>query len=227
MSKNALPNPCLGHDFAGQTLLQQALTHRSAGQENNERLEYLGDAILGFVIAEALFERFPEASEGALTRLRASLVKRETLARLARNEKLGDYVRLGGGELKSGGWRRDSILANATEAVIGAIYLDAGMDVCRSRILDLYSELLDSVSPENADKDSKTQLQEYLQARRLPLPQYRIVAEAGEAHAREFTVECSTSAVSKPIEAKGRSKQSAEQAAAEMMLQILQEPPGT
>ncbi len=223
MNGESLPNPCIGHRFHDQQLLKQALTHRSVGHDNNERLEYLGDAILGFVIAEALFERFPTASEGELTRLRASLVKRETLAKLAKHESLGDYILLGSGELKSGGWRRDSILANATEAIFGAIYLDAGIDICRQRIRELYTELLNSVSPAKASKDPKTQLQEYLQARRLPLPGYRIVAESGEAHAREFTVECSVSAVSDPIEASGKSRQAAEQAAAEIALQRLRD----
>lgn len=223
MIKYILPESCLGHQFKDQALLQQALTHRSAGSDNNERLEYLGDAVLGFVIAETLFERFPEASEGALTRLRASLVKKETLARLARSEKLGDHVQLGSGELKSGGWRRDSILANAVEAVIGAIYLDAGIDVCRQRIQTLYAELLNSVSPDKVGKDPKTRLQEYLQARHLPLPVYRIVAEKGEAHAREFIIECTVSEVAQPIEATGRSRQSAEQAAAEQALELLRE----
>lgn len=222
MSKIAFPESCLGHRFSENQLLRTALTHRSAGHENNERLEYLGDAILGFVIAEALYVRFPEASEGALTRLRATLVKRETLAKLAREAKLGEHILLGSGELKSGGWRRDSILANAVEAVIGAIYLDAGIDICRQRILDLYNGLLESVSPESAGKDPKTRLQEYLQARHMPLPVYSVIAESGEAHAREFTVLCEVASLSEPVEAKGKSKQAAEQAAAEIILDIFQ-----
>lgn len=223
MSKTAFPETCLGHRFSNQKLLRTALTHRSAGHDNNERLEYLGDAILGFVIAEALYQRFPEASEGALTRLRASLVKRETLARLARREKLGECILLGSGELKSGGWRRDSILANATEAIIGAIYVDAGIETCRERIIALFSDFLNAASPDKAGKDPKTQLQEYLQARHLPLPAYRILAESGEAHAREFTVQCEIASLSEPVEAKGKSKQSAEQIAAELALQKLQD----
>lgn len=222
MNGASLPETCIGHRFNDQQLLTRALTHRSAGNDNNERLEYLGDAVLGFIIAEALFERFPEASEGQLTRLRASLVKRDTLAGLAKQAQLGNHVVLGSGELKSGGWRRDSILANATEAVIGAVYLDAGMDACRRCVLDLYNDLLNAASPAKASKDAKTQLQEYLQARHLPLPSYRIVAESGEAHAREFTVECTISAISAAIEARGKSKQAAEQLAAEQALQQLQ-----
>lgn len=215
------PRRSLGHEFNDPRLLKIALTHRSAGYDNNERLEYLGDAILGFIIAEALFERFPNASEGSLTRLRASLVKRETLAHLARQVDLGGAIQLGGGERKSGGWRRDSILANAMEAVIGAIYLDAGIDVCRQCVLNMYQELLQSASPETAIKDAKTLLQEYLQARRRSLPVYRIVTETGAAHAREFTVECQIEGLSEPVIARGRSKQAAEQAAAEQALQFL------
>lgn len=222
-----MPSSCLGHHFNDAGLLKTALTHRSAGPVNNERLEYLGDAILGFVIAEALYQRFPEASEGSLTRLRAALVKRETLARLGRQMELGDSIQLGSGELKSGGWRRDSILANAMEAIIGAIYIDAGIEVCRQRVLELYSGLLNEVSPEKAGKDPKTMLQEYLQARHLPLPIYRIESESGEAHSREFTVECAVDGLD-TIRATGRSKQMAEQAAAERALQRLQtgESPG-
>ncbi|MCS3902619.1 ribonuclease-3 [Methylohalomonas lacus] len=216
-----IPTSCLGHDFNDAELLKTALTHRSVGAANNERLEYLGDAILGFVIAEALYQQFPQASEGSLTRLRAALVKRETLARLGRQQELGDLIQLGSGELKSGGWRRDSILANAMEAIIGAIYMDAGIEICRQRILDLYSQLLSEVSPEKAGKDPKTMLQEYLQARHLPLPIYRIESESGEAHSREFTVECAVDGLD-VIRASGRSKQMAEQAAAEQALQYLQ-----
>lgn len=213
---------CLGHSFKDASLLQTALTHRSVGVDNNERLEYLGDAILGFVIAEALYRQFPNAAEGSLTRLRASLVKRETLAELAREANLGELIMLGTGELKSGGWRRDSILANAMEAVIGAIYLDAGIEICQQRILDIYKILLAETSPAKLGKDPKTSLQEYLQARQLPLPTYKIISEAGEAHQREFTVRCTIACLGNSIEASGRSKQVAEQAAAEQALSALQ-----
>lgn len=217
-----LPTQYLGHQFRDQELLRIALTHRSAGRVNNERLEYLGDAVLGFVIAEVLYERFPDASEGSLTRLRASLVKRESLAQLAREHDLGEHIQLGIGEKKSGGWRRDSILANAMEAVIGAIYLDAGFNICRDRIRDIYSDMLAGVSPDASGKDPKTSLQEFLQARQLPLPVYRVVDESGEAHARQFTVECDVQGLPGPVHASGRSKQAAEQAAAEQALQALQ-----
>jgi ribonuclease III len=217
-----MPAQCLGHEFSDSELLRIALTHRSAGRLNNERLEYLGDAILGFVIAEALFIRFPEASEGSLTRLRASLVKRETLAGLARDINLGEHIQLGSGEKKSGGWRRDSILANAMEAVIGAIYLDAGFEVCRNRILEAYTDLLLQASPDTTTKDPKTTLQEYLQARQLPLPVYRVVDETGEAHDRKFTIECEVHGLPEAVHASGRSKQTAEQAAARQALLALQ-----
>ncbi|MEX2516223.1 MAG: ribonuclease III [Gammaproteobacteria bacterium] len=212
---------CLGHTFSNVTLLQTALTHRSVGVDNNERLEYLGDAILGFVIAETLFRQFPNAAEGSLTRLRASLVKRETLAELAREANLGELIMLGTGELKSGGWRRDSILANAMEAVIGAIYLDAGIETCQQRILDVYKVLLAKVTPAKLGKDPKTSLQEFLQARHQPLPTYKVISEAGEAHQREFTVRCSVACMESSVEATGRSKQIAEQAAAEETLSAL------
>lgn len=218
MKSQESPISCLGHEFKNAELLKIALTHRSAGHINNERLEYLGDAILGFVIAEALYQRFPETSEGGLTRLRATLVKRETLAKLGRQADIGNLIQLGSGELKSGGWRRDSILANAMEAIMGAIYLDAGIEVCRQRILAVYKDLLFEVSLDKAGKDPKTMLQEYMQARHLPLPVYRIESESGEAHAREFTVVCEIATLDKTVQAKGRSKQIAEQAAAELAL---------
>ena len=203
-------------------LLQTALTHRSSSHNNNERLEYLGDALLGFIIAEEVYNRFSQAPEGELTRLRASLVKKETLANLAREIELGDHLKLGPGELKSGGWRRDSILANALEAVIGAIYLDSDLDMCRECVLRLYQPLLTDISSDTFDKDPKTQLQEYLQARKQPLPKYDVIAEEGEVHARNFTVECRVTGVEKAIVAQGRSKRSAEQSAAQKALGILQ-----
>lgn len=218
MNSRQLPESCLGYSFNNTLLLKSALTHRSAGHDNNERLEFLGDAILGFVIAEALYRQFPDASEGTLTRLRASLVKRDTLAQLGRSAGISEYIQLGSGELKSGGWRRDSILANAMEAIIGAIYLDGGMENCRKSILHVFSDLLVGLSIENAGKDAKTRLQEYMQARQMPLPVYRISTESGEAHEREFTIECEVVGISAAVSASGRSKQAAEQAAAEKTL---------
>lgn len=211
----------LGHVFKNKNYLTTALTHRSASNNNNERLEYLGDALLGFIIAEALYRQFPGASEGELTRLRATLVKGETLARLARQLQLGDYIKLGSGELKSGGWRRQSILSNTMEAIIGAIYLDAGMESCRECVLSLYRELLKQTSLDNLVKDPKTRLQEYLQSQQQKLPDYKIIAEKGEAHARVFTVQCKIEHLDITVEAEGRTKRNAEQAAAQLILKQL------
>ena len=210
----------LDYKFGDEALLETALTHRSVTQNNNERLEYLGDAVLGMVIAEELFKRFPEANEGELSRLRASLVKGETLAEIALSFDLGDVIRLGQGELKSGGFRRKSILADAFEAILGAIYLDGGFESCRNIILKQFSLRLDSVSPETAEKDPKTRLQEYRQASKQSLPEYEIVNVTGEEHAQTFTVECVVTGMP-PVRAKGSSRRKAEQAAATMILETL------
>ncbi|MFQ5660572.1 MAG: ribonuclease III [Gammaproteobacteria bacterium] len=212
----------IGYKFKDETLLNTALTHRSSGKNNNERLEYLGDAILGLIIAETLYHRFPAQPEGVLTRLRAAMVRRETLANLARSLEIGDHLKLGTGEKRAGGWRRDSILSNAMEAVIGALYLDSDFDRCRRFVLDLYADLLSDLSLENIGKDPKTALQEYLQARKLQLPSYQVIAEEGEAHLREFTVECSIDGLDKKIIAQGKSKRTAEQSAARKALDLLQ-----
>lgn len=181
----------LGHQFGDLELASLALTHRSFGGCNNERLEFLGDSIVNFVIAEALFERFPQAKEGQMSRLRASLVRGVTLAEIAREFGLGDYLLLGSGELKSGGFRRESILADTLEALIGAIYLDGGMDVCRARIRDWFANRLGALSlGEQSGKDPKTRLQEYLQSRHQPLPHYELVKVEGKAHDQTFTVQC-------------------------------------
>ena len=210
----------LDYRFSDASLLETALTHRSVTQHNNERLEFLGDAVLGMVIAEELFKRFPQASEGELSRLRASLVKGDTLAEVARSFELGEVIRLGPGELKSGGFRRGSILADAFEAILGAIYLDGGFDSCRKIILAQFSSRLDSASPETAQKDPKTRLQEYLQANQQALPDYKIVDIAGEAHAQSFTVECQVEGMPS-VRAEGSSRRKAEQAAAEMIMENL------
>jgi ribonuclease-3 len=211
----------LGYTFADKTKLNTALTHRSLGQDNNERLEYLGDALLGFIIAEAIYRLYPGASEGELTRLRATLVKGETLAKLARKLNLGSYIKLGASELKSGGWRRSSILANAIEALIGAIYLDGGMDICRERVLQLYGDILKTSTPETLIKDPKTRLQEHLQSLQMNLPEYKVVMERGEAHDRIFTVRCEIPAMTISVQAEGKSKRNAEQAAAQLALDTL------
>jgi len=211
----------LGHEFARLSLLELALTHRSAASANNERLEFLGDALLGFVIAEALCERFPQADEGRLSRLRATLVKRESLARLARELELGDYLRLGAGELRSGGHGRDSILADAFEALLGAVYLDGGFEAGRRVVLARFAASLAATSLERSEKDPKTRLQEWLQARRRPLPDYAVLAVHGEDHDQTFTVACTLADADLAVRAEGSSRRRAEQAAATLMLERL------
>ncbi|HEB92865.1 MAG TPA: ribonuclease III [Gammaproteobacteria bacterium] len=208
----------MGYRFKTANLLEEALTHRSKGAVNNERLEFLGDAILGFVVAEILFARFPAEFEGVLTRFRASLVKKETLAELARSYQLGDYLRLGPGELKSGGFRRDSILADAMEAIIGAIYLDSDMSTARDFVLRSLGDRFDHLQ---VQKDPKTQLQEFLQARRQPLPEYSVTATHGTAHDQQFAVQCVVDGLSEPARGVGNSRRKAEQAAAQQALESL------
>lgn len=191
-----------------------ALTHRSFAGRNNERLEFLGDAILNFVAGEALFQRFPLAREGQLSRLRARLVKGETLAILARGFDLGEYLRLGSGELKSGGFRRESILADALEALIGAIYLDTGMDAARDRVLAWLSNEIEGLTLVDTNKDPKTRLQEFLQARASDLPQYEVVDIQGEPHCRSFLVECQVALLNDKTRGQGASRRIAEQVAA-------------
>jgi ribonuclease-3 len=202
-------------------LLEQALTHRSLGNNNNERLEYLGDAILGFVIADVIYHKFPNSAEGDLTRLRSSLVKGEKLAEIAREIQLSNELKLGQGELKSGGWRRDSILANTIEALIGAVYLDSGIEQCRNFILNLYQSHLDNIDPADIKKDSKSQLQEYLQSRKQDVPIYKVISESGSSHQPEFTVSCEINLIDDIVIAKGTSKRKAEQAAAEKAMSKL------
>ncbi|SDU76462.1 ribonuclease III [Pseudomonas sihuiensis] len=204
----------LGYSFKDQDLMILALTHRSFAGRNNERLEFLGDAILNFVAGEALFERFPQAREGQLSRLRARLVKGETLAVLARGFELGEYLRLGSGELKSGGFRRESILADALEALIGAIYLDAGMEAARERVLDWLTGELDGLTLVDTNKDPKTRLQEFLQSRACELPRYEVVEVQGEPHCRTFMVECQVALLNEKTLGQGGSRRIAEQVAA-------------
>ncbi len=210
----------LDYRFTHPELLESALTHRSAGSNNNERLEFLGDAVLNFLIADELYRRFPTASEGELSRARANLVRGSTLAALASLFELGNYLRLGPGELKSGGFRRESILAGALEAVIGAVYLDGGFDVCRALVLSIYRERLASISPETQPKDPKTRLQEYLQSQRMPLPTYNILAIEGNAHRQIFKVECIVENIV-PCQGEGANRRIAEQNAARKALQLL------
>ena len=211
------------YEFQDTSLLTAALTHRSKHSVNNERLEFLGDAILGFVIADELYRRFPAAAEGELSRCRSSLVKGEALAKLARRLELGDYLQLGPGELKSGGYRRNSILADAYEAIIGAIYLDGGLEQARAFILLNCQETLSTLSIDDAAKDAKTQLQEFLQARRLDLPTYEVVSTSGSAHQQTFTVSCRVEHFSVNTEAEGNSRRKAEQSAASVALSLIKE----
>lgn len=208
----------LGYHFNDQRQLQLALTHRSHSSSNNERLEFLGDSILNFLIGEALFGQFQEAREGQLSRLRSQLVKGDTLAELAREFNLGECLVLGEGEMKSGGHSRDSILADAVEAIIGAIYLESGLDICRERVLAWYSDRLDALRLDTSAKDPKSRLQEYLQAHHQPLPEYRIVEVGGEGHAQVFTIECLVGIAKQSTRAQASSRREAEKQAAEAML---------
>jgi ribonuclease-3 len=208
----------LGLDFRNPALIRRALTHRSAEAVNNERLEFLGDSVLGFVIAERLYERFAEADEGVLSRLRATLVNQTSLANIARKLELGDYLILGSGELKSGGYRRDSILSDALEALIGALLVDQGMDACRRWVLSLFAEQIDSLSLNDWRKDPKTLLQESMQARGLALPVYGLKSVEGQPHDQNFVVECRVAVTPETSEGKGASRKKAEQQAAEKML---------
>lgn len=211
----------LGHTFSEPALFELALTHRSCGKRNNERLEFLGDSILNFVIAEALYARFPEAREGQMSRLRARLVKGETLSEIARELEIGDYLRLGSGELKSGGFRRDSILADAVEAIIGAIYLDTDMACARSFILAWFQSRLDGLDLNETLKDAKTRLQEFLQSRRAALPKYELLSVEGEAHAQTFHIRCEVALLEQATEGVGSSRRQAEQEAARAALSAL------
>ncbi len=213
----------LGYRFAQEELLIQALTHRSHSRRNNERLEFLGDAILNCTIAQQLFERFPKAREGQLSRLRAHLVKGETLAELGREFELGECLRLGSGELKSGGFRRDSILADAVEAIIGAISIDSSMAEAQATIIRWYQPRLSDLNLSDNIKDSKTRLQELLQSRKSPLPVYNVRGVQGEAHDQTFTVDCEVAGLEKPTVGEGNSRRIAEQEAARAALKALGE----
>jgi len=210
----------LGYAFANPALLAQALTHRSAGYHNNERLEFLGDALVNLIVAELIYEQHPRADEGEMTRLRAALVNGTALASIARDAELGDRLNLGPGELKSGGFRRDSILADAFEAVIAAIYLDAGWPACRAIVRALFEGR--SATGSGTAKDAKTRLQETLQARALPLPIYELVASHGDEHAKTFDVECRIESLGVRTSGSGSTRRGAEQAAAEQALVALE-----
>lgn len=208
----------LGHEFSDPALLEQALTHRSFGSPHNERLEFLGDSVLNCVIAHELYRRFPKLREGEMSRLRASLVREQTLFELAQVVQLGDCLRLGEGELKSGGIARPSILADALEAVVGAVFLAAGFEEAQTVVLRLYGAHLLAMDPSQSRKDPKTQLQELLQAQRLPLPSYEVVATQGAAHNQTFVVECVIEKLGIRTSGNGSSRRLAEQGAAKAAL---------
>jgi len=208
--------------FNQPELFTMALTHRSMGAKNNERLEYLGDSILGFVIAEKLYEMFPAASEGELSRLRARLVNQGSLASLAREHNLGDYLILGSGELKSGGYRRDSILSDAVEAIMGALLKDQGVLECKEWILKIFAAKLGVLDLNKSEKDPKTQLQELMQSRKIELPVYDLIQMTGAAHAQTFSVKCTTNVEKvESCTGIGDSRKKAEQSAAEQMLKLI------
>ena len=211
----------ISYRFVSQSIAELALTHRSAARLNNERMEFLGDAILGFLIADELSNRFPEAPEGLLSRQRALLVNQQTLATLASQLQLGDLLVLGPGELKSGGRKRESILADAMEAVIGAVYQDGGLEVCRAVVLSLYNSLLGSDSTVVVHKDSKTRLQELLQSKSLPLPVYQVVSIGGEEHEQVFLVSCQISLLQESTFGQGANRRLAEQQAATRAIEAL------
>ncbi len=213
----------LGHRFSRPDLLVQALTHRSHSALNNERLEFLGDSVLNCSVARALYDAFPDLPEGSLSRLRANLVRQETLAEIAAGLQLGDVLRLGEGELKSGGFRRPSILADALESLFGAVFLDAGFDAAQHAVRGLFDPLIARIDPKASGKDSKTQLQEVLQSRRLPLPEYRLVDVQGEAHDQHFVVDCVLSRPTLTTRDTGKSRRAAEQAAAGGACEALQQ----
>ena len=208
----------LPYKFVETNLLTQALTHRSYSAKNNERLEYLGDGALNFIIANQLFQRFPVLDEGDLSRLRAQLVKEATISEIALSLDLGDALKLGEGELKSAGWRRPSILADALEAIIGAVYLDGGFAAAEALVLNLYADKLNTIDPKVIDKDPKSLLQELLQGKKVAVPEYAVVHTGGEAHAQVFIVECFIQKMDIRTVGEGTSRRIAEQKAAQLAL---------
>ena len=221
---NALPvlQTRISYSFTQPALLQQALTHRSFSATNNERLEFLGDSVLNFIIAHQLFNLFPHLPEGDLSRLRAKLVREASLAEIATDLNLGDALKLGEGELKSAGSRRPSILADALEAIVGAVYLDGGFDAAQQVVALLYRDKLQTIDPKAIDKDAKSQLQEYLQSKKMDLPEYQVVSIEGEAHAQTFTVQCFIKKLKLTTTGVGTSRRVAEQQAAKLAMDEIQ-----
>ncbi len=222
-----MKNSVIGIDyrFSDQQLLKEALTHRSCGAINYERLEFLGDSVLNLVISARLFELKPNADEGDLTRMRARLVRGESLTDIASGLGLGKQLKLGEGEMKAGGYRRASILADAFEALLGAIFLDSDYAACRDVILDLYDPLIERLPGIEELKDAKTRLQEWLQGRGRPLPEYLLLREEGADHVKKFYVQCRVADAGNMVEASGSSRRRAEQAAAAKLLELLQDVP--
>ncbi len=216
MGRNQIPG--IDHIFRDEDLLSEALTHRSRGRRNNERLEFLGDSVLSLVVSERLFEARPEASEGDLSRMRARIVRGETLSKIARQLNIGEHLILGAGELRSGGFRRASILTDSLEAIFGAIYLDGGFEKCRAVILQLTDPLISNLPDAEKLKDPKTRLQEWTQARGNVLPQYKLISESGADHQKQFLVRCSVPDSSVSVDATGSSRRKAQQAAARLVL---------
>jgi len=211
----------LDYQFQNSVLLKEAVTHRSASAKNNERLEFLGDSILNFVIAAELYTRYPASSEGDLSRLRASLVNKEGLFLVSQDLNLGSYLILGSGELKSGGYRRNSILADTVEAVFGAVYMDSDLERCRILILQLYHEQLENVPDADSLKDPKTKLQELLQSRKLGLPEYNVIEIVGKAHNQQFTVNCSINKLELTTQGSASNRRKAEQQAADNIIPLV------
>ena len=211
----------IDYPFNNPALLTQALTHRSFSGINNERLEFLGDGALNFIIAHQLYQRFPRLAEGDLSRLRAALVKESTLSEIAFSLNIGDALKLGEGELKSAGWRRPSILADALEAIVGAVYVDGGYVAAETLVLKLFEEKLAIIDPKVIDKDAKSQLQEYLQGKKIELPDYKVVSIEGEAHAQTFKMECVIAKLHITTVGEGTSRRIAEQSAAQLALEAI------
>jgi len=209
------------YEFKNRMLLEQALTHKSAHHRNNERLEFLGDAILNFVIADFLYQQFSDATEGELTRARASLVKKTTLSEIAVELSIGDYLHLGIGEQRSGGFRRESILADTLEAIVGAIYLDSGFEQSKDCLAQWFASRLVQLKPEEQEKDPKTRLQEWLQANQRALPKYHVVSITGEPHCQIFTVSCEVDGILQITKGYGSSRRFAEQEAARKILELI------
>jgi ribonuclease-3 len=212
----------VAYTFKNVALLDQSVTHRSFGDRNNERLEFLGDSILNFVVAAALFNQFPDAREGDLSRLRARMVKQQTLAEIARELDLGGFLTMGSGELKSGGFERDSILSDAVEAIIGAVFLDGGITEATDCVLGLYEERLAALTSSNIEKDAKSRLQEHLQGIGQPVPDYILVGTTGKSPNQTFEIECRSLSFNGTIRAIGTSRRRAEQKAAELALKHLE-----